>query len=134
MAAWRMAMRGRFDEDENWADPPDEMWPECHRLRVAAITYGPIRDVDFGKYAQPDRAPGFADLAPARKQSLRRFVRKMQVGDVIYVKQGPQIVGKGIVEEDYQFDLEVELSEVGWGHWSRVELVSRLPASTHPDW
>src|SRR5262249_4105109 len=71
----------------------------------------PVQDVNLagydlrrGRRGRQNRPPHWAELDSSRRASLRRLVCEMAVGDVIYVKDGPKIVGKGIVEEDYRFD------------------------------
>jgi hypothetical protein len=102
------------------------MWPQCSEAGVAAITYYPVENVDLGQYTYPDQVPSWDELAPAQKLSLQRFVWEVRVGDVIYVKQGPMIVGKGVVQGDYQFDQEGQIycgdesSVVYWRHQRQV--------------
>jgi hypothetical protein len=79
-------------------------WGQCRRLGVAAITYGPVALVDFSRHATNKSTAGWADLKPTEKGCLKHFVNDMAEGDVIYVKEGPQIVGRGIVVGGYQFD------------------------------
>ena len=106
MAAWRMAMRGRYrPSDGSWLEPARAMWPHCRDLGVAAITYDSIQNDDFARYTQQNPPGGWAQLASSRKANLRRFVYEMRVGDVLYVKEGLEIVGKGIILSDYRFDL-----------------------------
>ena len=66
-------------------------------------------------------------VGPTQKASLRRLAYEMTPGDVIYVKQGPMIVDKGIVTGPYMFDSRFRLADPGgtpWAHqlpvdWSR---------------
>lgn len=96
MAIWRMSFR----------DKPGgpSFWRQCQRRGVATITYQPVADVDFSEHATDQTTPGWADLKPVQRESLRRFVRDMRSGDIIYVKEGPNIVGRGIVIGPYEFD------------------------------
>src|SRR5262249_12950878 len=126
MAAWRIAIRGRYTKDNRWLDDPDEMWPRCRELGVAAITYFEVMDVDFGGYANPHEVPDWRGLKGSRRQSLRRLIWEIQPGDALYVKQGPMIVGKGIVQGGYRFDQERRLfwtdgrKVVYWPHQRQV--------------
>ena len=57
--------------------------------------------------------------------SLKRFVYEMEEGDIIYVKQGPRIVGKGAVSGPYQFDKKNRIVDpygCTWQHQRRVKL------------
>jgi hypothetical protein len=125
MAAWRMAMRGRIHPaDQSWLDPPIEMWPYCRGRGIAAITYDPVQDDDFDRYSQEYPPKGWAHLGSIQKTSLKRFVYEMQERDVIYVRESPKIVGKGIVVGEYKFDLEPLVPNalgVRWRHQRRVE-------------
>lgn len=96
MNAWRMSFRA--------GTGGEEMWPHCHRLGVAVIEYGPVDDVDLSRYSPGEPRAAWSQLAPSQQASLRRFVYEMDVGDLIYVKQGPKIAGKGVVTSHYQFD------------------------------
>jgi hypothetical protein len=52
-------------------------------------------------------------LKPTQKASLPRVAREMKPGDVIYAKQGPQIIDKGIVRAAYAFDSLLRLRSDG---------------------
>jgi hypothetical protein len=103
------------------------MWPHCLRLGVAAITYEPLTKTDLSKYQQGEPAALWDKLKPTQKASLRRFVYEMKPGDVIYVKQGPMIIDKGIVTEPYKFDQKFRIVDpygTPWAHqvpvrWSK---------------
>ena len=54
----------------------------------------------------------------------------MDEGDIIYVKQGPKIVGKGVVDGPYQFDKKnriVDPDGTPWQHQRRVKWVAGFP-------
>lgn len=111
-----------------------EMWPDCLRLGVAAITYSPLKKIDLSKYRQGEPKKLWAKLKPAQKASLRRLAYEMKAGDVIYVKQGPLIVSKGVVEggrvRAYKFDSRFRLKSpdgLPWAHQVRVKWVSHFP-------
>jgi hypothetical protein len=56
---------------------------------------------------------------------------EMKAGDIIYVKQGPKIVSKGVVKGSYKFDTKFRLivpsNGVPWAHQVPVEWVSNFP-------
>jgi hypothetical protein len=114
---WRMSFR-------DYANGPS-FWPQCRQLGVAAITYKPVADVDFSQHATDTPTPGWAALQAAEKGCLRHFIDDMTPGDVIYVKEGPMIVGKGIVTGPYQFDaagaILVPNGESPYHHQRRVD-------------
>lgn len=96
MTTWRMAMRA--------GNQGYSMWPMCRDLGVAAITYLELRDVDLSKYDEFEPAALWACLSSTQHASLGRVAYKFQKGDIIYVKEGPSIAGKGVVEGSYQYD------------------------------
>jgi len=87
MTTWRMSFRA--------GSQGHEMWPDCFRLGVAAITYYPLERTDLSKYREGEPQKLWAQLKPTQKASLRRVAYEMKARDVIYVKQGPKIVSKG---------------------------------------
>lgn len=73
--------------------------------------------------------------SPSQKASLRRVAYEMKAGDVIYVKQGPKIVSKGVVKGSYRFDSKFRLIDpngVPWAHQVPVEWVSDFPEIKMP--
>ena len=119
MTAWRMAFR----DGKNGR----EMWPDCHRLGVAAIQYGPVDDIDLSRYSEGEPKAAWSQLAPNQKASLKRLVYKMQERDVIYVKQGPMIVGKGVVTGPYQFDNHKRIRVPNGAFWEHQRPVQWIP-------
>jgi hypothetical protein len=123
MTAWRMSFRV--------GNQGDEMWRDCFRLGVAAITYDKLAKTDLSKYPEGEPQKLWAQLWPAQKASLRRVAYEMKAGDVIYVKQGPKIVGKGVVQGSYQFDSKFRLRDTNgfpWGaHQIPVQWESNFP-------
>lgn len=116
MATWRMAFR-------DGTNGPS-FWPQCKERGVAAITYTPVADVDFSRHATDEPTPGWDALQPVEKGCLRHFIDDMTVGDIIYVKEGPSIVGKGVVTGPYKFDaagpIFVPNGECAYHHQRRV--------------
>ena len=66
-----------------------------------------------------------------------QFVHDMQIGDVIFVKKGwGEIIGRGIVESDYEYDENNEYSnirQVNWTHRGSWISKERLPTKTLTD-
>jgi hypothetical protein len=109
------------------------MWKDCRQLGVAAITQGyGFEKKDLAKYPQGEPRKLWAHLEPSQKASLRRVAYEMKAGDVIYVKEGPWIVGKGIVggglRRAYQFDSSGRLKSKSdgfpWPHQVPVKWAS----------
>ena len=110
MATWRMSMRA--------GNQGPKMWPYCYELGVAAITYPPqFSDIDLSQYPKLEPAHLWTQLAPNQYASLCRVAYEMKKGDVIYVKEGPRIVGKGIVKGSYQFDHQHRLVDPYGNPW-----------------
>ncbi len=121
MTSWRMAFRAGKNGDE--------MWPACQRLGVAAIQYGPVDDIDLAQYSKGEPTEAWSKLAPSQQSSLHRLL-DMEVGDVIYVKKGSMIVGKGIVTGPYHFDKKNRIREpngVYWQHQRPVDWMLGFP-------
>ena len=100
------------------------MWPHCRELGVAAITYYPLEDVDLSQHPRGEPKHLWAQLASTQKSSLSKVAYEMEKGDIIYVKQGPKIVGRGIVKGPYRFDYEHRLRNpngLPWAHQIPVE-------------
>lgn len=117
MTAWRMSFR--------CGNQGHEMWPNCFSQGVAAMTYPQIYDTDLSEYPAGEPKELWAELAPNQHASLRRFVYEMKKGDRIYVKQGPSIVGRGVVAGSYRFVPHPNLISPGdgipWCHQVPVE-------------
>ena len=117
MTTWRMSFR--------CGDRGFKMWPRCFKLGIAAITYSPLAKVDLSHYPKGEPKRLWAKLKPSQSASLRRVAYEMINGDVIYVKEGPMIVSKGIVKGPYQFDSSFRLScpdsDVPWSHHVPVD-------------
>lgn len=111
MKIWRMSFRVGIQGHE--------MWPNCYELGVAAMTYYPLAEVNLSLYPKNEPKELWSELAPSQKASLRRVAYEMKACDIIYVKQGPRIVGKGIVQDSYQFDSKyriIDTNKVPWAH------------------
>ncbi len=122
MTTWRMSFRV--------GNRGYKMWPDCFRLGVAAITYSPLAMTDLSKYPEGEPRARWAKLAPSQKASLHRVVYEMKRGDVIYVKEGQEIVSKGVVKGPYQFDSKFGLRDPGgvpWSHQVPVDWVPDFP-------
>ena len=107
------------------------MWPDCLRFGVAAITYGWLEKTDLSKFPEGEPKELWAKLYPAQKASLRRVAYAMKARDVIYVKRGPEIVGKGVVQgglnRAYKFDSSGRLTNPDgfpWPHQVPVKWAS----------
>jgi hypothetical protein len=106
------------------------MWGKCLGLDVAAITYGPLARTDLTKYARGEPQALWKELKPTQRASLRRVVYEMAEGDVIYVKDGPEIVDRGIVTGKYMFDSNFRLlAPPGepWAHQIPVAWARKFP-------
>jgi len=122
MAIWRMSFRAGTNGEE--------LWPICYRNRVAVIEYTPVDDIDLSRLPAHEPNDVWRQLAPSQAASLKRFVYEMDIGDTIYVKQGPKIVGKGTVSSRYKFDRKnriVGADGTPWQHQRRVDWVPGFP-------
>lgn len=112
MRVWRMSFR--------CGNQGHEMLEDCIKLGVAAITYRALAEVDLSNYALGEPKEKWGKLQPAQKASLRRVAYEMKKGDIIYAKQGPKLVNRGVVLGSYRFDAKYRLacpdSKVPWAH------------------
>jgi predicted HNH restriction endonuclease len=123
MTIWRMSFR------EGNQGP--EMWPGCSRLGIAAITYLPLLKTDLSKHSYGEPKKLWDQLKPAQKASLRRVAYEMKAGDIIYVKQGPKIINKGVVTGSYHYDSKFRLKtpdNYPWAHQVPVKWTPEFPA------
>lgn len=105
------------------------LWPLCLKHGVAAISYNEIDHVDLAKYPGK-KEPGrlWAMLNSSQQSSLFRLANVMSKGDIIYVKEGREIVGRGRITGPYKYALSKKtLASSGhlWPHqvpvdWDRL--------------
>lgn len=122
MAIWRMAMRA--------GNQGPEMWEKCLSLDVAAITYQPLARLDLSKYPKFEPRKEWKMLASSQRASLARFAYEIRKGDIIYVKQGPEIICKGIVRAGYGFDYKQRIIDpfgTPWSHQIPVKWEPSFP-------
>jgi hypothetical protein len=107
------------------------LWDDCRQLSVAAIEYGPVDDIDLSQHPVGQPKNAWSQLEPMQQKCLRLFVGEMKEGDLIYVKEGPTIVGKGIVTGPYQFDKQgrIKSKRTGayWRHQRPVQWIPEFP-------
>jgi len=108
-----------------------DVFPDCKQRGIAALDYcwgnGLKKRIvgDCRKLSERE----YKDLWRSRARrngtgniSLRRLWKEMKVGDVIYAKTIPWIVGKGSIIGEYEFDSNILNGTTGakWGHFVRV--------------
>lgn len=123
MKYWRMAMR--------WGKNGEDFFPACKQRGIAALDYywgeglkeRIVEDcrkltVDEYKRIWQLRAP----KNPSGKYSMLRLWKEMKVGDIIYAKTGPEIVGKGTITGEYEYNPDIlkDTKAFRWGHFVRV--------------
>ncbi len=114
MTSWRMAFRAGKNGPT--------LWPWCKRRGVAVIQYWPVDDVDLSRPSTAQSDAAWAQLAPSQRTSLRHFLA-MEVGDVIFVKEGPTIVGRGVVSGPYCFVKNNRVEDLGGAVWQHQRQV-----------
>jgi len=123
MNYWRMAMR----EGTGGTD----RFPDCYERGIAALDYWyrPGRRVvtDCRKLTRDQFHEAWRRLLPRNtsgRKSLEWVAYEMREGDVIYARNGPYIVGRGIVSGEYEYDPSIlaDIAEGGeyWAHYVRV--------------
>lgn len=121
MNYWRMAFR--------IGSQGSEMWPDCFGRGIAAIGYyaddgkpvvrdcSTLTETEYDKIWRRKRP-----RAISARNSLKNVAYRMKVGDVIYVKQGPQIVGKGVVTRKYDYGPNIlRGTQAEWEHFVKVD-------------
>jgi hypothetical protein len=123
MNYWRMAMR----DGSRGAD----MFPVCRDRGIAAITYGPISDIDLIPFSRSHKPPQWKAQKDFSPGSMGHFAFDIAYGDVIFVKDsvGRGIVACGVVEggasgsRAYRFERDnpvVPPSGLPWRHYVNV--------------
>ena len=74
MTTWRMSFRV--------GNQGHEMWLECFRLGVAAITYNPLAKTDLSKHPKGEPKDLWKQLKPTQKASLYRVAYEMKAGEL----------------------------------------------------
>src|ERR1700739_3742163 len=115
MKAWRMSLRV--------GNRGPSMWDGCRKLGVAAITYSPLERTNLSAHSPFEPSSKWRELAPTQKASLGRVAYEMKGGDVIYVREGPKIIGRGVVKgkrgrRAYQFDSRFQLVDPNGTPWA----------------
>ena len=115
MTVWRMAMR--------CGNRGSSMFEKCREMGIAAITYRPIHKIDLSRYSKDNLPRAWSQLARSQKSSMANLAFKINQGDIIYVKDGPQIVARGVVTGNYQFIGETLKDDDGdwWSHTVTVK-------------
>jgi hypothetical protein len=128
MRAWRMAFRV--------GNQGPSLWSQCLRFGVAAITYEPLLETDLSRYPKGEPKARWNQLEPTQKASLRRLAYEMKPGDVIYVKDGPRIVDRGVVTGGYFFDHDFRVKMPDgrgpWAHQVQVDWSRNFPTEGIP--
>lgn len=112
MKIWRMSLR------DGTGGP--SAWNECRDRSLAVIAYDTMNDLDLSKYEKGEPKNRWSTLSPAQYSSLARFAYEIKDGDVIYVKEGPQIVGRGTVRDEYYFDPHCPIKDSRGYSWPHV--------------
>jgi len=111
-----------------------DLWPECRKHGIAIIQYGPVNDIDLSQYPVGEPREAWKQLRGSSHTSLRHFVVDIKVGDTIYVKSGPKIVGRGTVDGPYYFDTKglVRFDGEIWQHQRKVIWDENVPEVNNP--
>jgi len=127
MNYWRMSFRTEINGYE--------MWPDCRKRGIAAITYrtsdGKPFIGDCSRLSEDEYTAIWKEKWPENttgRVSLRHMAYHMKVDDIIYVKQGPYIVGKGRIREEYKYDPNIlKGAKEEWEHYVVVDWEKDFP-------
>lgn len=103
------------------------MWDEFYEAGIMAIGWGEIGDLKAfdSKDVMKAKMKEVFDSSLSYKNAAHatwQFANEMKVGDIIFVKKGMhQLVGRGIVTSDYEYDNEradeyANFRKVNWTH------------------
>lgn len=113
-----------------WIYAPGEgscMWKEFYNSGIMAIGWGEIGDLSIfdSKDAMKGKMKEVFDENLSYKNAAHatwQFANEMKIGDVVFVKKGMhQIIGRGVVMSDYEFDSARDdefknIRQVDWTH------------------
>ena len=113
-----------------WIYSPGEnssMWAEFYKAGIMAIGWGEIGDLKAfeSKDAMKAKMKEVIDPTLSYKNAAHatwQFANEMKVGDIVFVKKGMyQLVGRGVVTSDYEYDDErtdeyANYRKVNWTH------------------
>jgi ATPase len=119
-----------IDTTHYWIYAPGEassMWDEFYKSGIMAIGWGEIGDLQefTTKNEMKEKMKETIDTKLSYKNAAHatwQFANEMKIGDVIFVKKGMhQIVGRGVVTSDYEFDASrtdgyKNIRQVEWTH------------------
>lgn len=123
MNYWRMSFRIKRD-NKNY-----DLWSDCYKRGIAAMSYyghddepvvGDCSKLTEDEYNEIWRAKGINATSP--QGSLKKLAYKMKNKDIIYAKEGSNIVGKGVITEEYNYDPNIlNGTEATWEHFVKVD-------------
>lgn len=122
MNKWRMSMKV--------GSRGDNLWPQFHELGVAAMTYPPVIQIDFNNYSTDNRPPRWDELSRSQQGSLNALAYNVKKGDVIYVKDGGELVSEGLVLSEYYYDDSrdvIDKYDDIWPHRIKVKWIDSFP-------
>lgn len=112
-----------------WGNKGRELWPYCFEQGIAAIGYYDGDNIsivdDCSKISEDEynhiwRTKGVN--APAAQGSLKKLAYRMEKGDIIYAKEGVNIVGKGTIKTQYKYKPNVlDVDGILWEHYVEVD-------------
>lgn len=124
---WRMAFR--------IGSQGYEMWQDCYERGIAAIGYytNDRKTVveDCSKLTENEYDEIWRKKLPkltTPRSSLKNVAYRMKKDHIIYVKQGPYIVGKGVITSQYKYNPDIlEGTEAEWEHFVKVDWENDFP-------
>lgn len=118
---WRMAFR--------WGNDGPYYWEECKKAGIASLGYyygankRPIVK-DCSRYTVDEFDEIWRKKDPknsSARNSLKNLAYRMRINDIIYVKQGPMIVGRGKIISGYKYDDRLMKKHgIPWEHCVKV--------------
>ena len=139
LAAWKAASMidsPNPNTNRTWIYAPGDnasKWDEFYNDGIMAIGWGDFGDLE--QFSDKDKVKEkldkkFGTDSDHKNDALAiwQFANDIQIGDIVYAKKGiNQIIGRGIVTSDYQFDNSVtgeykHIRKVNWTHKGEWDL------------
>lgn len=121
-----------------WGEGGSSAWDYCHEHGIIAMGYyidvptedgyksvPVVRDcskITEGEFDRQWRVKWKENTNG--RASLHKLAYEMNIGDIVYIKEGTRIVGRGKVISDYKFDAEGIIKdnpEILWEHYREIQ-------------
>ena len=121
-----------------------EKWDECYEAGIMLLGWGEIGDLNVFNSKEEikqklQEIDGAGNLYTNSAHATWQFVYDMKPGDIVFVKKGLyEIIGRGVVESDYEYDADRadtynNIRHVKWTHKGDWTIPFQTPQKTLTD-